>query len=154
MCLWYSGLEQWNQSMCSKYTVLKVTHIKNDKQSTVSLLYKQNTVKRKQRMWSKSFAFYGLLIMHNMKYVVHSTDLMEMEYYDVTGKLWFFAEAQTMVLLVFGKISSIMSKVSHFCTIILFLSHQCPGLNPSSKIKTLTKSRKSCNSNTVDKSVL
>lgn len=154
MCRWYSGLEQWNQSMCSKYTILKVTHIKNYKQSTASLLYQQNTVKTKQRMWSKTFAFYVLLIMHNMKYVLHSTDLMGIEYYDVTGKLRFFAEAKTMVLLVFGKISSIMSKVSHFCTIMLFLSHQCAGVNPSSRIKTLTKSQKSCNSNTVHKSVL
>lgn len=89
-----------------------------------------------------------------MKYVLHSTDLMGIEYYDVTGKLRFFAEAKTMVLLVFGKISSIMSKVSHFCTIMLLLSHQCAGVNPSSRIKTLTKSQKSCNSNTVHKSVL
>lgn len=68
---------------------------------------------------------------------------MEIEYYDVTGKLRYydsFAEAQTTVLLVFGKISSIISKVSHFCTIRLFLSHQCADVNPSSRNKN-TKSQ-------------
>lgn len=84
MCLWYSGLEQWNQNMCSKYTVLKVTHTKNYKQSTVPLLYKQNTVKRKQRTCSKFFAFYVLLIMRNMTSFIYVTDFTEIEYCDVT----------------------------------------------------------------------
>lgn len=53
--------------MCSKYTVLKVTHVKNNKQSNVPLLYKQNIVKRKQRIYSKSFAIHVLLIMYKIK---------------------------------------------------------------------------------------
>lgn len=46
-----------------------------------------------------------------------------------------------MVLLVFGMISSVMSKVSHFYPIRLFLSHQCTDVNPDSRIKALTNSQ-------------